>query len=152
MPGKVNPVICEAAGQAALQAMSQDMAVTLAAQSGQLELNAFLPLIAHALLGSLSLLDRACARFRTHCIEGLAANGERCAALLEHSHAQVTALVPLLGYATAADIAAEAAQTGQTIRATVLARGLLSAAEIDRALSVEAMTALGHPPARRPTE
>lgn len=152
MPGKVNPVICEAVGQAALQAMSQDMAVTLAAQSGQLELNAFLPLIAHALLGNLSLLDRACTRFRTHCIEGLTADGERCADLLEHSHAQVTALVPHLGYAMAADIAAEAAKNGQTIRATVLARGLLSAAELDRALSVEAMTALGHPPARRPTE
>ncbi|MBV8048139.1 MAG: aspartate ammonia-lyase, partial [Paludibacterium sp.] len=70
MPGKVNPVICEAAAQAAMQVIANDAAITLAAQSGQLELNAFLPLVAHALLGSLTLLIRANRMFRERCVEG----------------------------------------------------------------------------------
>ena len=146
MPGKVNPVICEAVGQSALQVISQDMAVTLAAQSGQLELNAFLPLVAHALLGNLSLLEHACTIFRERCIEGLQANAARCAELLERSHAQVTALVPTLGYELAADIAREAQQAKESIRDVVLARGLLAPQVLDRLLSADAMTALGYPP------
>ena len=146
MPGKVNPVICEAVGQAALQAIAQDSAVTSAAQSGQLELNAFLPLVAHALLGNLSLLERADTIFRERCIIGLQADAERCADLLEHSHAQVTALVPALGYELAAEVAKEAAQTRQTIRAVVLRRGLLGEVVLERLLSADAMTALGYPP------
>ena len=146
MPGKVNPVICEAVGQSALQVISQDMAITLAAQSGQLELNAFLPLVAHALLGNLALLERACHLFRTRCIEGIQADARRCEALLERSHAQVTALVPALGYPLAAEIAKEAEHTGQTIRAVVLARQLLAEQVLDRLLSADAMTALGYPP------
>ena len=146
MPGKVNPVICEAVGQSALQAIAQDSAVTSAAQSGQLELNAFLPLVAHALLGNLSLLERADTIFRERCIIGLQADAERCADLLEHSHAQVTALVPALGYELAAEVAKEAAQTRQTIRAVVLRRGLLGEVVLERLLSAEAMTALGYPP------
>lgn len=144
MPGKVNPVICEAVGQSALQVMSQDLAVTLAAQSGQLELNAFLPLIAHALLGNLELLARADTVFRERCIEGLSANEARCADLLEHSHAQATALVPALGYELAADVAGEAQRSGSTIRSVVLARGLLAPMVLDRLLSADAMTALGY--------
>jgi len=144
MPGKVNPVICEAVGQAALQVMSQDMAVTLAAQSGQLELNAFLPLVAHALLGNLALLDHACTIFRSRCIEGITANAARCGELLEQSHSLVTALVPALGYELAADVAKEAQQSGQTIRQVVLARGLIAPQVLDRLLSAESMTALGY--------
>ena len=146
MPGKVNPVICEAVGQAALQVISQDLAVTSAAQSGQLELNAFLPLLAQALLGNLSLLERACRIFRERCVLGLEADAARCAELLENSLVQGTALVPALGYDLAASVAQEAQQSGQTIRAVVLARGLLGAAVVDRLLSVDAMTALGFPP------
>ena len=144
MPGKVNPVICEAVGQSALQAIAQDSAVTSAAQSGQLELNAFLPLVAHALLGNLSLLERADTILHERCIAGLQADAERCADLLEHSHAQVTALVPALGYELAAEVAKDAAQTKRTIRAVVLARGLLGEAVLDRLLSADAMTALGY--------
>lgn len=144
MPGKVNPVICEAVGQAALQVMSQDMTVTLAAQSGQLELNAFLPLIAHALLGNLSLLECACTIFRERCIDGIEANAARCTELLERSHAQVTALVPALGYELAANVAKEAQQSQVSIRAVVLARGLIAPQVLDRLLSADAMTALGY--------
>lgn len=144
MPGKVNPVICEAVAQAAMQTISQDAAITLAAQSGQLELNAFLPLIAHALLGSLAMLERTNTMFRERCIVGLQANRERCAELVEHSWASVTALVPVLGYETAAALAHEAQVSKTTIRAVVLARGLLDAAQLDQLLSADAMTALGH--------
>lgn len=152
MPGKVNPVICEAVGQAALQVIAQDSAVTSAAQSGQLELNAFLPLVAHALLGNLSLLERASTIFRERCIDGLEADAKRCAELLEHSHAQVTALVPALGYELAADVAKEARRTSQTIRAVVLARGLLGEPVLDRLLSADTMTALGYPPSLKPKD
>jgi len=146
MPGKVNPVICEAVGQAALQAIAQDQAVTLAAQSGQLELNAFLPLVAHALLGNLDLLERADTLFRTRCIEGIEADAGRCADLLEYSHAQVTALVPMLGYELAADVAKEAQREKRTIREVILVRGLLTPQVLDRLFSADAMTALGYPP------
>jgi aspartate ammonia-lyase len=143
MPGKVNPVICEAVAQAAMSAMTQDQAVTLAAQSGQLELNAFLPLVAHALLGSLSLLENANRLFRTRCVEGIEADREACQEHVARSWATVVALVPLLGYDTAAEIAASARETGKPVRALVLERGLLDEQTLDRALSAEAMTALG---------
>ncbi len=124
--------------------MANDQAVTLAAQSGQLELNAFLPLVAHALLGNLDLLERADTLFRTRCIDGLEADAERCADLLEHSHAQVTALVPALGYELAADVAKEARRDKRTIREVILARGLLAPQVLDRLLSADVMTALGY--------
>lgn len=146
MPGKVNPVICEAVGQAALQAMAQDTALTLAAQSGQLELNAFMPLVAHALLGNIDLLDNTNKIFRARCIDGLAADAQRCAELLEHSLATVTALVPVVGYATAAAVAREVQESGSSVRRVVLARGLLTEEALDRLLSAESMSALGHRP------
>ena len=149
MPGKVNPVICEAVGQAALQVISQDMAITLAAQSGQLELNAFLPLVAHALLGNLGLLERACTLFGGRCIEGLQANAARCAELLDGSLAQITALVPVLGYELAAEVARQAQRSRESIRAVILARGLIAPQVLDRLLSAEAMTALGYPTAKK---
>jgi aspartate ammonia-lyase len=143
MPGKLNPVICEAVGQAALQVIAQDQAVTLAAQSGQLELNAFLPLLAHALLGNLELLERADALFRARCVDGLQADAERCAGLLAASFVQITALVPALGYDLCADVVSAARREGRTIREIVLARGLLAPEALDRLLSADAMTALG---------
>jgi aspartate ammonia-lyase len=144
MPGKVNPVICEAVAQAAIQVLANDMAVTLAAQSGQLELNAFLPLLAENLLSSLSLLIRANQMFTRRCVQSLQADRAVCAANLERSLAVATALVPRLGYALAGEIAAEAHKTTRTVREVVLARGLLDQPEVDRLLSVENMTRLGH--------
>jgi aspartate ammonia-lyase len=143
MPGKVNPVICEAVAQAAMYAVSQDAAVTLAAQSGQLELNAFLPLIAHGLLGSLDVLERGSRLLADKCIAGIEANASRCAEHLDHSLGMATALVPLIGYARAAELAAEAQATGRTLREVALAGGGLDAATLDRHLGVGAMTALG---------
>ncbi|WP_018606043.1 aspartate ammonia-lyase [Uliginosibacterium gangwonense] len=148
MPGKVNPVICEAVAQAAMYAMSQDMAVTLAAQSGQLELNAFLPLLAHGLLGSLNVLTQACISLREKCVLGIEADPDRCKEHLENSLGTATALVPVLGYECVAELAHEARRTGESIRALVLRRGLLSAVQADQYLCAEAMTSLGFRAAR----
>jgi aspartate ammonia-lyase len=144
MPGKVNPVICEAVGQAALQVIGHDTAITLAAQSGQLELNAFLPLLAQSLLDSLSLLEKACQIFRSRCIEGITVDRARCAELVDLSWASVVALVARLGYEAATEVGREAKETGKTVRQVVLERGLLDAADLERLLSPEAMTSLGH--------
>lgn len=144
MPGKVNPVICEAVGQAALRVLAEDQAVTQAAQIGQLELNAFMPLLAEALLGGLSLLARADALFRERCVTGLGVDREACAAHLERSQALATALASRLGYDLAGEIAVQSRDSGRSVREVVLARGLLEAGELDRLLSVESMTALGH--------
>jgi aspartate ammonia-lyase len=143
MPGKINPVVCEAVAQSAMFVMAQDSAVALAAMSGQLELNAFLPLVSHALLGSLSLLENACRMFRTRCVEGIEADREACQAQVDRSIATVVALVPLLGYEVAAAIATAARETGKTVKSLVLERGLLDEQALDRALSPGAMTTLG---------
>lgn len=144
MPGKVNPVICEAVSQAALRAMADDAAVTQAAFLGQLELNAFMPLLADSLLGGMRLLTRACRMLDEKCVRGLEADEATCARHLHRSFATVTALVPALGYELAGEIAAQAHSTGQSVREAVLERGLLEEHELDRLLSTEAATALGH--------
>ncbi len=144
MPGKVNPVICEAVGQVAVRVMADDASIAQAAQLGQLELNAFLPLLADSLLGALTLLTRADVMFRERCVLGLAANRAACAAHAGRSLAAVTALVPSLGYDLAGEVAAEAGRRNVGIRDIVLEHGLLDAAELDRLLSPEAMSRLGH--------
>jgi aspartate ammonia-lyase len=98
MPGKVNPVIPEMAIQAAIRVMANDSAITAAAALGEFELNAFSPLIADALLESLSLLCRTVPLFRAKCVEPVRAEPERCAQLLDASRAFAVACVPRLGY------------------------------------------------------
>ncbi|WP_295577888.1 aspartate ammonia-lyase [uncultured Lamprocystis sp.] len=144
MPGKVNPVICEAVGQAAMTCIGNDLMITQACQSGQLELNAFLPLVANALLETLAVLEQANLSLAEHCIDGIEVNAAHCRDQVEQSWALVTALVPVLGYDQAGEVAKEAAATGRTIRAVVLDRGLLDGATLDRLLAPAAMTALGY--------
>jgi aspartate ammonia-lyase len=144
MPGKVNPVICEAVGQAAIRVMAEDHALTQAAQQGQLELNAFAPLMAQALLESIELLINAGKMFRARCVEGIEADAARCAAHVDASWCAVTALVPAVGYEAATAIAARVRAEGIGLRKAATESGLLSLEELDRLLSPEAMTALGH--------
>jgi aspartate ammonia-lyase len=125
MPGKVNPVIPECVAQCAMQTIANDTAITLAAASGQLELNAFLPLIADALLDSLTLLRNAVGRFREACIDTLQADPAACARHLEASTAPALLLVPLIGYDAAAALANESLASGQPVRQLVLDKGLL---------------------------
>jgi aspartate ammonia-lyase len=145
MPGKVNPVIPEAVTQAALRVMAHDQAIAQAASLGALELNAFLPLVADALLESLALLADACTIFRSHCVEGIEADTERCRKQVETSTALATALLPALGYAGAERVAGLAADSGRTVRQVVLAEGLLDEAAFDALTTPEAICRLGHP-------
>ena len=131
MPGKVNPVIPEALTQVAYQVMANDLAITLAAQAGQLELNAFLPLIAHNLLQSLGLLRSGVATFITRCLADLHADAEHTQYWLEHSYALATAVAPYLGYHLAGEIAREAGQRHLTIRAVLLERRLFTPEELE---------------------
>ena len=116
MPGKVNPVIPEMVSLVAYQVVGHDLAITMAAEAGQLQLNAFEPLIAHNTLDSLSLLRNAVEVFADLCIKGIAARPENCLRHLEASTATVTALAPHIGYERAAAIAKEALATNRLVR------------------------------------
>jgi aspartate ammonia-lyase len=143
MPGKVNPVICEAVAQAAIVVTANDFAITMAAQSGQLELNAFMPLIAQCLLENISLLIAADSMFRQRCIEGIQADESACAEHVRSSWATVTALLPALGYEKATEAARAVKGTGKSVYQVVLEMGFLDRETLDRLLSPEAMTSLG---------
>ena len=143
MPGKVNPVIPEAVTQAAILAIAHDQALTMAVSMGSLELNAFLPLVAHSFLESLDILARACDLFRRHCVEGLQADEARCRAQVENGTAAATALLPLLGYEGTCALVAQAQASGQGLKATAVAIGLLSPAQFAELTSPEAVGRLG---------
>ncbi|MGD0088713.1 MAG: aspartate ammonia-lyase [Planctomycetota bacterium] len=146
MPGKVNPVIPEAASQAAMLVMAHDQAIALACASGNLELNPFLPLVAACLLEDLELLANSDDMLRKFAVEGLTADEARCRAHVEGSTAIATALLPALGYEAAARVAKLAQERGKTIREVVLAEGLLTAAQFEELISPEAVCRLGTPP------
>jgi fumarate hydratase, class II len=151
MPGKVNPVICEAVGQVCAQVIGNDAAVAFAGAAGNLELNVMMPVIAQNVLSSISLLSSASRVLADHCVSGITADAARLRRLAESSPAIVTALNPFIGYEAAAAVAHEALQTGQTIREVVIARGHiargeLTEAQLDSALDVLAMT---RPPSAR---
>jgi len=145
MPGKVNPVIPEAVTQAALMVIGHDAALTAACAAGSLELNAFLPLVAHCLLESIDLLTQADFILARHCVAGITANAQRCQWHVRSSTALVTALVPAVGYQSACDIAATAKATGRSIQNVVVADGVLSAREFEELITPEAVCRLGTP-------
>jgi aspartate ammonia-lyase len=147
MPGKVNPVIPEAASQAAIAVMAHDHALTIACSLGNLELNAFLPLVADALLGSLDLLVGACSILRRLCVADLQADEDRCRRTVNGATAAATALVASIGYEAAQKIADEARRTGRTARDVALAAGLLTAEQFDALVSSESVMRLGSPTA-----
>lgn len=140
MPGKVNPVIPEMVNQVCFQVIGNDVTITMAAEAGQLELNAFEPIIGLNLFESLQILDRALAILSERCIKGIAANAVMCREHLECSIALVTALVPLIGYEEAAKIAAEALQSGATVKSLCLRSGLMSEEELEGVLDPAKMT------------
>ncbi|MFH1143054.1 MAG: class II fumarate hydratase [Candidatus Eisenbacteria bacterium] len=129
MPGKVNPVIPEMAIQVAAQVMGQHVAVTIAGQTGPLELNMMMPLMAYNALQAIDLLDAAAALLAEKCVAGIAADEKRCAALVEQSLALATPLALRVGYDRAALIAERAWREGRTIREIAIEEGLLTAAE-----------------------
>ena len=135
MPGKVNPVIPELMNQIAFDVMGGDATIGLAAEAGQLQLNAFEPLIAHRLFTALSLLEAGCRALRDRCISGITANIATAATSLHASNGLLTALGPRLGYETASALASEIALSGLPLRQILRTQGLMTEQEIE-ALSV----------------
>ena len=140
MPGKVNPVIPEVVNQVCFDIIGGDITVTMAAEAGQLQLNVFEPIIAYRLLRGMIILTRACDVLRERCVAGITANPERMRHFVEHSIGIVTALVPILGYEKATEIAKEALESGRGVYDLVCDRGLMTREELDRALNPETMT------------
>jgi aspartate ammonia-lyase len=140
MPGKVNPVIPELVNQVAFEVIGNDMTVTMAAEAGQLQLNAFEPIIAHSLFKSLQHLTAACRTLGERCVAGIAADRERARQLVDNSTALVTALNPYLGYARASEIAREALATGKRVYDLVLEKKLMSKEDLDAVLKPEVLT------------
>jgi aspartate ammonia-lyase len=143
MPGKVNPSIPEMVNQVCYQVIGCDTTVCKAAEAGQLELNVMMPVLAWNAVHSSTILRNAMDALRGRCVDGIQADPQRCRELLDRSTALATALSPYLGYAATAEIAKESVKTGRPIREIVLERGLLDRAQLDRILSVEAMTQPG---------
>ncbi|OGA10329.1 MAG: aspartate ammonia-lyase [Betaproteobacteria bacterium RIFCSPHIGHO2_12_FULL_69_13] len=140
MPGKINPVIPEVVNQIAFEAIGNDITVTMAAEAGQLQLNAFEPIIAHSLFKSLAHLTAGCRTLATRCVTGIRANPERARRLLDESTALVTALTPILGYERASEIAREALETGARVYDLVLGKGLMTRERLDDVLKPEVLT------------
>ena len=120
MPGKVNPVIPEVVNQVCFDVIGGDVTVTMAAEAGQLQLNVFEPIIAYRLLHGTRSMKQACIVLRERCVDGITANPDRMRWFVEHSIGIVTALVPVLGYETATEIAKEALETGRGVYELVL--------------------------------
>ncbi|GAA3058018.1 aspartate ammonia-lyase [Nesterenkonia aethiopica] len=134
MPGKVNPVIPEVVNQVAYEVIGNDVTVTLAAEGGQLQLNAFEPVIAISLLRSLTHLTAACRTLDEKCVRGITANQEELHDTVHRSIGLVTVLCPYIGYAEASLVAQEALLSGRTITETVLNKGLMSREALDELL------------------
>jgi fumarate hydratase class II len=139
MPGKVNPTQCEALTMVSLQAVANDLAVTLGGTSGVLEMNVYKPLIVRNVLHSVRLLGDGMHGFTEHLLKGLEPDRERIAAHVAHSLMLVTALTPVIGYDKSAKIALHAHRTGQSLREAALELGFVSAEEFDRVVVPEAM-------------
>jgi len=142
MPGKVNPVIPEVVNQVAFSVIGADATVTAAAEAGQLQLNAFEPVIAHSILQSLSWMTKACYTLRVNCVDGITANTARLAQQVESSVGVVTALTPYIGYAASATLAHTALTTNASIAELVVEAGLMTADDVKRVLAPERLSGM----------
>jgi aspartate ammonia-lyase len=147
MPGKVNPVIPEVVNQIAYEVIGNDVTVTFAAEAGQLQLNAFEPIIAHSLFKSIQHLHNGCLTLAERCVVGITANRERLRASVQESIGIVTALNPYIGYKNATAVAAQAHASGRSVYEVVLEMGLLTPAQLEAILKPEELT---RPQALRP--
>jgi len=140
MPGKVNPVVPEAVCQVVAQVIGNDAAVAFGGSAGNFELNVMLPVIARNLLESIRLLASVSRAFADKCVAGITADEERCRAYALSSPSIGTSLNPYIGYEKAAEVIKESVKSGKDLRTIVLEKGLLTEAEVDKALDVMAMT------------
>lgn len=134
MPGKINPVIPEVVSQVAFNIIGNDMTITMAAEAGQLELNAFEPVLFYNLFESIETLGNAAVTLADNCISGIVAKPETCRGYVERSAGIVTALCPVIGYVKAADIAKKVVSSGKTAKEYLMEEGLFSEKEIDELL------------------
>jgi len=140
MPGKVNPIIPEVVNQVAFQVVGNDVAITMAAEAGQLELNVMEPVIAYNLFTSINMLRRAARTLAERAVRGITPNPERTRRMVEESIGLATALNPILGYEKATEVARAALSSGRTVRDIVLEKGYLSPEALDDLLKPENMT------------
>lgn len=140
MPGKVNPVIPEVVNQICFKVIGNDLAVTMAAEAAQLELNVMEPVIVASILESLTWLSNGCMTLKTECIDGITVNEEHCQKQVFNSIGIVTALNPYLGYKKSTEIAKEAKESGRGVYELVLEHKLLTKEQLDKILSPENMT------------
>jgi aspartate ammonia-lyase len=139
MPGKVNPVIPEVVNQICFEAIGRDITVTMAAEAGQLQLNAFEPIILYSLYRTLDSMTRGCRTLTQRCVVGITANREQCLSYVERSIGLATALNPLIGYEKSAEVAKEALRTGQTVGEVAMAKGYLTLEQLKKVLDPETM-------------
>jgi aspartate ammonia-lyase len=143
MPGKINPVIPEMVNQVAFEVIGSDTTVTFAVEAGQLQLNAFEPIIAHSLFKSLLHLKQACLVLAERCVAGIQTDRARLRAMVERSIGLITALSPHIGYEAASELAKEAHATGASVYELVLRKGLLDQAQLDALLHPDRLTRPG---------
>ena len=142
MPGKVNPVMPEVMKEISFQIMGNDLTITMATQSGQLELNAFYPIVIHNLYESLVILTNGVGTFIENCVKGIEANEKRCNNLVDGSIGIVTALAPILGYEKSAAIAKKALKTGKYVKEVVLEECDINETEVSKILNTREMAKL----------
>ena len=143
MPGKVNPVIAEVVNQVAFNVIGNDVTITMAAEAGQLELNAFEPIVFYCMFQSIDTLEYAVQTFVDNCITGITANETRCRYLVENSVGIITAICPHVGYQKAADIAKKALKTGESVRNLILQEKLMTPEDLNKILDPVQMTEPG---------
>jgi len=143
MPGKINPVIPEVVNQVAFNAIGNDMTITMAAEAGQLELNAFEPIIFYCLFQSIDTIAYAVNTFVDNCVICITANETRCRYFVENSVGIITAICPYVGYQKAAEIAKEAIKTGESVRKLIIEKGLLTKEQMDEIMDPVQMTEPG---------
>ncbi len=148
MPGKINPTQCEMLTMVCCRVYGNDTAIGMAGSQGHFELNVYKPLMAHAILQSITLLDDACRSFQAHCIDGLQPNRQRIADHVENSLMLVTALNPHIGYDKSAEVALKAWREGKSLRATALELGVVTGEQFDAWVHPEAMLAPAPSPDR----
>ena len=140
MPGKVNPVIPEVVSQVAFSIVGNDMCIGMAAEAGQLELNAFEPVIFYKLFESIRMLTGAVQTFVDNCVAGITANEAHCEDLVNHSIGIITALCPYIGYTAAADIAKSAMRKNISVREELVERKIMKPEDIEKYMDPYAMT------------
>nr|WP_072536644.1 aspartate ammonia-lyase [Anaerococcus mediterraneensis] len=143
MPGKVNPVIPEVVNQVAFLVVGNDLTVTMAVEAGQMELNAFEPIIFYSLIQSITSLKGAVATLTVNCIEGITADKEKLRLKVENSVAIITPFAPHIGYDLASSVAKESMKTGKSVRTLLLEKNIMTEEEIDKILDYKKMTIPG---------